>query len=157
MSSDRNESSGPPRRRSGCWWIVLAGVGTVALLVILLCGGFFLGEQRAGREVERELARLRAAGEPTTAEELDVFYARPPADQDVTPLLLAAMAPLQRPEFTSDSKGLPIVGEDIPIPPPGQPWKEQPAVEKLLAKYAESLKNLHEAAGRGGAGGPGSP
>jgi hypothetical protein len=138
-------------RRSGCWWIALAGVGVVALIGILVCAGFFISERQAGQTVERELARLRALGEPTTAEELDAFYARPPADQDVTPLLLAALAPLEGPAYEGDTKGLPIVGEDIPIPPPGQPWKEQAAVEKLLAKYAESLKNLHEAARRGGA------
>jgi len=138
-------------RRSGCWWIVLAGVGVAALIGILLCAGLFVSGRQAGQEVERELARLRAAGEPATAEDLDAFYARPPADQDVTSLFLAALAPLEGPAFESDAKGLPIVGESIPIPPPGQPWAEQPAVEKLLAKYADSLEKLHEAARRGGA------
>ncbi len=152
MSADSGEPDKPRARGSGCLVGCLAVLVVGGLMVLLVCGGLLLRSRQAANQVEAELARLRAAGEPTTPAELHAYYAKPPVGQDTTALWLEAIAPLDTPAFQADCGELPVVGTGKnPVPPPGRPWPELPAVEQFLAKYAGSLNKMHLAAERGGA------
>lgn len=75
----------------------------------------------------------------------------PAGERDTTALWVAALAVLNSPEYESDAKTLPAVGEGSEIPPPGEPWPELEAAEAFLAKYSEPLEKMHQARELGGA------
>jgi hypothetical protein len=111
---------------------------------------FITWSARSSREAEAALAQLRAAGEPTTPDELDRFYPTTPAERDAARRWLTAVQPLEGEAFQSAAEKLPIVGEsEAEIPPPGQPWPDLEAAEKLLEQYEGPLKQLHAAAEAG--------
>ncbi|HEX7448492.1 MAG TPA: hypothetical protein VF306_13150 [Pirellulales bacterium] len=127
-------------------------LGGVASLLVLFVAALGVGWLMAKQRVRAELARIRAAGEPVSVEDLDAFYPRPPADRDTTQLWLEAIAALDTPGFVDDAKDLPIVGEsDEELPPPGEPWPHLAAADSLLAKYQKPLEKMHRAAQLGGA------
>jgi len=156
MSGDRLlEQQAEKNRKKGCGCAL-----TLALLALVLIGvpvvAYLMFSMRASRLVEAELAAIRAAGEPATADELNDYYECPPAEKDSTKFWLAAVKILDPddPQYTEDCGELPIVGdidEEKIIPPPGQAWGDLEAVEEFLAKYADSLGLLHRAAEKGGA------
>lgn len=88
--------------------------------------------------VDKELARIRAAGEPTTLRENWAYMSVPAGVKDCTELWLKALVP-EREEAA--------------------PWEVKPASELLAAPvdsqdlihYPESLRLMHEAAENGGA------
>jgi hypothetical protein len=105
----------------------------------------------SSRRIEAELARIRAAGEPANAPELEQYYRLTDGAVDTTGLWLSAAGPLSSPSFDRAAKGLPFVGTDErKIPPPGEPWEDLESAEKLLEEYAPQLAGLHEAAQLGG-------
>lgn len=139
----------PTRRRLSPGVVLL---GAVLLLLFLFMAALGVGWIAAKQRVRAELARIRAAGEPVTPEDLEAFYARPPADRDATQLWLDAIAPLEGAEFSADAEDLPFLGGvNDELPPPGAAWPKQPALERFLEKYRESLEMMHCAAKRGGA------
>ncbi|HUY90821.1 MAG TPA: hypothetical protein VMV10_18950 [Pirellulales bacterium] len=143
-----NASAAAPRRRIGLGTIVLLSCGGLLLLVVLAAVAFKISGRRA---LNAELAKIRAAGEPASAAELEAYYQSPPADRDTTQLWLEAIAPLETPQFQSDAQALPIVGEEPgEIPLPGEPWPQLEAAEQLLSKYGRSLELMHQAARQGG-------
>ena len=102
-----NDLSSSWRGRIGPGTILLLAAGAGLLLVIL----FVLGVWIAGRRgLSEELAKIREAGEPTSATELEAFYAAPESGRDTTQLWLDAIAPLDTPNFQADAKDLPFVG-----------------------------------------------
>jgi len=135
--------------RLGVWGVVFLSLGLVLmLLVVLLVGRWF----QASRLVKAELARIRAAGEPVTPDDLERYYQLPLGEEDTTALWLQAFRAFETPEFAADARALPIVGEnEAEIPLPGAPWPQLEAAEKLLDKYGRSLQLLHKAADEGGA------
>jgi len=154
MSSDKvQERQDGETRKKGCGCVLPLAL-TAFLLVALPVVFYLIFTTRAARLVEAELAKIRAAGEPATAEELDDYYEYPHIDEDATQLWLAAIRPLDGEEYDNSCGELPIVGyseEEKTIPPPGQRWEDQEAVEEFLAKYADSLDLMHQAAEKGGA------
>jgi hypothetical protein len=100
--------------------------------------------------LSRHLAEIRARGEPTTYVELDAYYARPPAGQDATDLLLRAGRVLRMSEATAETRKLPYVGEAADPPRPGQPWSDLDLARQFLVDNAEALHFAHEAAELGG-------
>ncbi|HUY91449.1 MAG TPA: hypothetical protein VMV10_22105 [Pirellulales bacterium] len=136
------------RRRIGPGTIVLIGAGGLLLLVLLFTARFKITGRRA---LNAELAKIRAAGEPASAGELESYYQSPPSDRDTTQLWLQATEPLGTPQFQSDAKALPIVGMGLEtVPWPGEPWPELAEAEQLLAQYQRSLELMHQAAREGG-------
>ena len=136
-------------RKPRLWlWIAAIAILGVAMLVVIL-GTLPL---RDAARLETALDEIRQSGEPATAAELEAFYAALPADEDPTQLWLDGSAALVLPPFVNASKDLPIVGDASKAPPPGTPWAELEAAEKLLQQNQKSLALLHQAAVRGGAG-----
>jgi hypothetical protein len=149
-------SGDSPERRKRRWtpWRVffLAFTLLVVLAVLLVTFAGVRFSMLAGARIEAQLTAMREAGEPATPEELEEHYRLPPDVEDTTALWMEAVAPLDKPAFAADAEGLPIVGRpDAEIPPPGEPWEDLEAVEKLLAKYRASLELMHQAAEAGGA------
>lgn len=132
-------------------------LGGVAVLILLFMAALGIGWLAAKQRVRAELARIRAAGEPVSAEDLEAFYQKPPADRDTTQLWLDAIAALDTPEFRADAEGLPFLREkndyepeDV-LPAVDDPWPQQSAVETVLIKYHEPLQKMHRAAQVSGA------
>ena len=135
------------RRRFHPAILVLGAVVALWILFMLALGfGWLAAQQR----VRTELARIREAGEPVSAEDLDAFYPRPPTARDTTQLWLDAIAVLDTPEFNADAKDLPIVGTADVVPPLAEAWPHFAAAKARLAKYHEPLEKMHLAAELGG-------
>jgi hypothetical protein len=105
---------------------------------------------RSARMVEDELSKIRQAGEPVDAGDLQMFFAAPPREQDATQLWLDGLAILAHPSFEGDAKELPIVGSGPDIPLPGEGWEQLEEVEEFLEQYQEALAKFHDAAKLGG-------
>jgi hypothetical protein len=138
-------------RRRGIWVMLV-----VSLLLLAVVPALFvvLWSWNNTREVDAELARLREAGEPVTAADLEAMYRLPEGADDVTDLILTAIGPLEGKEFKEALDALPDWETDDAerkIPPPGEAWPRQAEVELFLSQYATQLSQLHEAARRGGA------
>lgn len=121
------------------------------VLVFATAGAFVLRHWWLGRQIRAELARIGAAGEAVTVEDLAAMYRVPPAEQDATTLWLDAIAPLEGPAYGAACGGLSIVGSEDEPPLPGQPWPDRAAAERFLRQQAPSLRLLHKAAAMGGA------
>jgi hypothetical protein len=145
MQSDRSS-----KRLWGCLGCGGCLLVVLALIVLVPAIVFFTWSRRASREAEAELAQIRAAGEPTTPDELKSFYPIAPAEQAAARRWAIGVQSLEGQAFQAAAEKLPIVGlgEDE-IPPPGQPWPDLQAAEKLLQQYAASLEQLHAAAESG--------
>lgn len=143
-----NESLERTRKRLGCGCAILIAVGVLILVPVAV---FLAWSMRASRRVDAELAEIRAAGEPATPDELATFYQAAADERETAQLWLGATRPLAGEAFRSDAQKLPIVGEsEAEIPPPGRPWPDLKAAEALLNQYEDALRQLHEAADRGG-------
>lgn len=150
MNAEQQKPKREPKRLNarGC---LLIGLGVVALTVAVGCLGVISWRAQSARRADAMLAEIRERGEPVNGAELNAYYALPDGAFDTTKLWVTSMAPLDGAAYNQDAKDLPIVGTDAEIPPPGEPWPEIEDVEAFLAKYAESMRLLHEAADRGGA------
>ena len=146
-TSEKADSEVQPSRKVSAGKFVLVCVVAVLLLFMVV---FAIGSFVSARQLQSELDQIKAAGEPLTVADLDAFYAYPPKDRDTTQLWLGAFAVLDSPGYQGDAKLLPIVGEGVAIPAPGELWPHLDAAEALLAKYREPLEKMHEAAELGG-------
>jgi hypothetical protein len=81
----------------------------VAVLVVVVWGlaqyGAALGE------VKKEVARIQAAGEPITVDDLHAYHRAPVDTADITHLWLAALTSFNEQQFNAAAKPLPIVGD----------------------------------------------
>jgi hypothetical protein len=136
------------RRRVGPGTVVLIAATVVMILLALaFCGAQYL----VGQQVMGELAKIRAAGEPITAADLEAFYSRPPDGRNATALWMAAAEMLASPACQTDARDLPWLGV-WPNPPTmhDAPWPQQGTAERFLHKCAGPLKDIHAAAALGG-------
>lgn len=136
-----------PKRHVSAGKLVLL---CVLALLLLFLAVFAIGMLISARQLQAELDKIRAAGEPLTAVDLDARYAYPPKDRDTTELWLEAFAVLDSPEFFSDAEPLAYVRDGRPAPPPGEPWPQFEAAEAFLSKYHEPLEKVHLATEMGG-------
>lgn len=139
----------PVRRSAGerRWVRLIVAAALVPIVLIGAIAGFWFWK---GRQIEAELARIRAAGEPVTPADLDDLYQVPPDEIDVTDLWLDALESID--EWDNDEVvALPFVGDGEDPPPPGEPWGQLEGAEEFLGRHAESLRLLHEAARSEGA------
>ncbi|HQU43709.1 MAG TPA: hypothetical protein PK867_12915 [Pirellulales bacterium] len=117
---------------------------------MMLALGLCVGLYRSGRQIKTELARIRAAGEPVTAAELEAFYSLPPGSRDATGLWLHAAEVVAGAAYQADLRNLGIGDYNKVLPTRNGAWPQQAAAERLLAKYADLLGTLHKAAAMGG-------
>ena len=142
---DRRKTVEDPRESKLHKWrgLILA----VVLIVAVLTGLVVRNHVR----VRLELARIRAAGEPVTPDDLARMYAVPEGENDTTELWLGVARQLEpqvmRYPGTKSFVGLPFVDSGSPEPPlPGQSWTDQSRSVALFEELEECLVDLHEAA-----------
>ena len=102
----------------------------------------------SSRTVDDYLADLREHGLPTSATELNDYYAVPPNLPDTTDLWVNAVVAAGLSE-TEKHLSFPV-NDPTPIPAPGSSWKELEAAEALISELAEELKVIRTAANSGG-------
>ena len=133
---DSNSAAGQKAARTR-WWFI-ASVVVIAPLVLVVAGIlavvlWIMGMHGAAlRKVEAEVARIQAAGEPITLDELYAHSRVPAGTKDITPLWMTALNSLDEQKFNADGKSLPIVGE---VPGNELPAADVAAAEALLAKW----------------------
>ena len=127
------------RRR---WRRVVVVIVVVALPVAVFLGRVWWIE----RQIDAELARIRAAGEPVTVNDINRFDATHPTDDEATSLWLTALDSLGEAEFEEATKGIPPFDYEKKLVLPGEPWPERQACEAFLTEHAVTLELLNEAA-----------
>lgn len=138
-----------PRKKSPLLACLLIPLVAVVMLVVTGVVGFMLWRSSTARKTAAHLETFRAAGYPTTPEELDTFYALGSGESDVTKFWLDALAPLGTAAFRNQSQGISIIGGSSNIPPLGQNWTELPRVQQLLSQYENSLELMRRASAEG--------
>src|SRR5579863_10003234 len=82
-------------------------VSARTVLLILAAVGVVVGvstlQHLTQRQVQEELAKIRAAGEPVTAADLEAFYALPANSRDATAIWTAALQTVSTSQFAQDS------------------------------------------------------
>lgn len=126
------------RRR---WWLVailliaplvLIVMGVLTLVIVLLAQ-----HGVAMASVKEEVARIQAAGEPITTDDLHAHQRVPSGTADITHLWLAALDSLDEKQFNLDAQPLPIVGQrEVSVLSPA----DVASAEALLAKYDATVK-----------------
>lgn len=140
VQNDRRSRIGP----LGCLAVL------VVLLVLTPVVTVWIFQSYSAARVEEALARIRAEGEPADLAELGEYYALPAGAANSATLWMSATAPLSGPGYAAAAGDLPIVGRgESDVPPPDQPWPQQDAAEQHLARHANSLEKMHEAANLG--------
>lgn len=121
----------------------LAGVGAVGVVLV----GFIIG--RAGWQrwlVSQELARIWAAGEPASAEDLAASY-RVSADvPDATAAWQQPLMAINGGILGRYPYGFAILDHEALPPPPGNDWRGLNRAEKYLAKHAALMEQIDRAA-----------
>lgn len=125
-----------PARRSLNWGkLALGCLGTFVALWLLGGGGIWLyyhwQHRQALADVQAELDRIHAAGEPITPEDMFAFHQVPPGVNDTTKLWQRAFELVEKTE-DEDAKLLPLLGE------------EEVAYERLRADHPESVAPIAE-------------
>jgi len=121
------------------------------LLVISIAPMYWVAIRwRASQRIEEEIARIRAAGEPTTYAE--VIQAIPPLarEKDCTALYRAVFDETTS-EFFDRAQPFPIIGDSEEfIPPPGTEWPGLVATGEFIDSQRHLFVKLDEAASKGG-------
>lgn len=137
--------------RSHRWKWKIPSVFGLVTLIALLAGGTLWW--LSSRGVQHRLAEMRAQGLPTTASEVNAYYAVPAGVADCTQAWIAAGKSAEAAVTSEAASILPIIGKDCAdceIPPPGEPWDKREASEKFLSDNAALIESIREAAAIGG-------
>ena len=105
----------PVQPEAGRWWVVpLLVLLTLLLAVVMLVAFALIRYQVAKRaalaQVKDEVARIQAAGEPVTIEDLYAYREVKAGVRDTTALWLAALDSFHEQQLGIDGKALPFVG-----------------------------------------------
>jgi len=143
-TAEHDESDNQQRR----WprWLLWGGL--LAILLIAACSASLWIKQYFG--VDRQLAAIRARGEPLTLAELRACNPPLSREQDATDLWLDAATAVQAAVRLPVASELPVVGKAALPGLPGSEWPEAGLVRKFLADNANALQLMHQAAERGG-------
>ncbi len=136
-------STRPFYKKKRCW--ALAVILTPVLVVAIM----WLSGQR---ELNLQLAELRAAGLPTNGEELNEFYKVPDGTDDTTVVWQHAVEMVTAADIYARGKDIPIIG-DKPrsIPAIGEDWPELAATRTFLSELTEEFAAIRTAVDAGGA------
>lgn len=131
----------PWRRR------LLTLLGLVPVLSAIALGGLWISTIPVRRAVQAELARIAAAGEPVTVDDLERLYAADTQEGEATDRWLAALDRLVASGFQDDAAELArAFGHHALIPHVGVEWPHWDAAEELLDVYRPILNEIHTAA-----------
>jgi len=130
-----------PSRWRKWWWWIAGGIGMGAFLTSL----YFLS---GWGSVAKQIAAIRARGEPITMDELAAYYPYPPAGQDATAIWMRGAKTL--PGGGPVAKQLPFLGEVDRPPRVGQTWAELDLARQFLLDNGQAMQDLHDAAALGG-------
>src|SRR5689334_4418658 len=126
MTTDSVSDSPPPRPRMS--WVKRLLIATALLFLagVTALGGWWYVSQN---ELNSRLAALKAQGLPTTAAEINTYYAVPKGVTDSTALWTKAITGVHALGLAARAKSLPYVGAEGPptAPLPGQTWDQLPA------------------------------
>jgi len=136
------ESPAFRRAASRRWWF-LAGVLVIAPLTLFVVGvlalviWLYAQYSVAYRQVEREVQRIQAAGEPITVRDLHAYHRPKSGVNDTTELWLAALGSFDEQQFHADGKPLPVVGESNAT---AVTSADLTVAEEFLAKYDQTVQ-----------------
>jgi hypothetical protein len=124
----------------------LAGMALLTVGAVVL--QMRLAHHAAIKEVEAEVARIRARGEPITTDDFYAFHRVPAGTTDITDQWIKVLASFQQSRKKANHQGLPIVGNN------GNANQLRPdaadsllsAAEEYLAIHGDTLQLLHDAA-----------
>src|SRR5262245_33385963 len=140
------------RKATGRWWVVpLIVLGVFVLLAVLALVAVAVRMRHrhyaAAAQVEREVVRLDARGEPDTTEAPYAFHTAPEGTRDITQVWLEVLRTYDERQFNTDATGLPIVGDgDKAKLAPTTEGSQLAAAEAFLQKYDATLKSALAAA-----------
>lgn len=140
----------PPKPFYQRWWFVPAVaaailLGMVVLGVVALLVSLRMAHYAALKQVQDEVARIQARGEPITTADFRAFHKVPPGTRDITQDWLKALASLDENALNTAGQSLPIFGEaDLATLRPDVPGSQLAAAEKLLQDFAGPLAKIHE-------------
>lgn len=120
-----------------------AGI-VVAVFSAVLLLTWVIFRESGRRQVEAEIAKIRAAGEPVTWEELDRWYVEPPPGQNAASIYTQAFAKVVEQKGVTN---LPVAGlADLPELDASLPAEMKAAIADCLQTNAAALALLHQAA-----------
>lgn len=154
MHGNSNEERPRDARCSWVFWLIsgallilalimATGAATLGVISWRVRTGYFEAQQ----SIAAEIARIRTAGEPLTAEELHRFHRIPDGIADTTPAWMQTLASFDGHQLEADFSSLPAFGGDwlAPLPDPSDQSKVD-AVRTFLEKYEPAISASQEAA-----------
>lgn len=137
--SNLHRSSGTGAAR---WWYypLCAVVGLflfASLAALALALWLNIQTNQSAESLADEVARIRAADEPLTTDELYAFHRVPAGTPDITPLWQAALDSLDEKQLNADGKELPVIGD---LDPAANASEINASIDALLAKYDATVQ-----------------
>ncbi|MEZ6034661.1 MAG: hypothetical protein R3C17_16325 [Planctomycetaceae bacterium] len=128
----------------------LLTAGCIAIVTIPLVALVLFALFRTS-ELNLKIAELRSQGLPTSAVELNDWYAVPPDVADTTGLWLAATTAVTNAEMDPRTTIMPFVGKGpTPVPAPGHEWAELGICKTFLDDRDTEIQLIMHAADAGG-------
>lgn len=127
---------------------LIALLASLLLLSILAAGIAWYRDESSS---QTELAKLRAAGFPTTGRELNAFYVVPKGVPDASLMWVLALDGLTAARLQGRYSNLPVVGTGTaPIPSPGEPWEQLDDARQFLVDIDTEVQRIRQAVAIGG-------
>jgi hypothetical protein len=134
-------------------WFFFVALGLLLLAAVglgLFALRWWMEDRAAAAAVQEQVARLRAAGQPMTAEDLHRLHNLPAGTPDTTAAWLAAIK-LATGGMTRNAKGIPYVGDgDAALLRPARVDSQLAAAEQFLADHDNVLQAILAAANQPG-------
>lgn len=139
-------STARTRRRLWPWFVAIVIAGALFALIL-----FFTWTRLAQNAVEREIARISKAGEPTTYAEIASAYKLPANEIDATKEWQAVVDYFRSDAFQESAKSIPLFDSDADkIPKQGEPWPHQDVIEKFVLDHQLGLQLIETASEKRG-------
>ncbi|WP_425400594.1 hypothetical protein [Aeoliella sp.] len=128
-------------------WTTRRKLVSLCVLALLAFVGFFGGKAWYRRHlVSQELQRLRAAGTPTNAQELNAFVAIPRGEPDATWAWRKPLDAIDAGVIGRHPYGLKLLDQNDQLAPlPGEPWDELEAAKKFLQQHQSLFADIDTA------------